>query len=274
MEERGFRFSFSEEEIHRLVLGVQSTFAQERGELLAIESLTSIVARVLLSELDSKKETLYESFTLPDGHCFREVKLLLERSAITAESESAHQEFEEQLELFEDEPNDLNGRRVYSAKKYAAMIEYISHAGKNIFQTNLNKLLFYSDFWFFYLRNVGISGAIYRKLPFGPVFDGYKNLLTDLERRRQIRPIHLEVNGKRALIIRSKKTYDPSKSILSKEERKMIDWTLEQLGDLPSKEISDRSHEENAYKNTRKGYPISYNFAKMLNLLPPRDLLD
>jgi hypothetical protein len=68
----------------------------------------------------------------------------------------------------------------FSPAKLAAMIEYLLRKGQYVYRTSLNKLLFYSDLSFFYLRGVGISGAVYNNRTFGPVTDAAERILNKL----------------------------------------------------------------------------------------------
>jgi uncharacterized phage-associated protein len=48
---------------------------------------------------------------------------------------------------------------------------------------------------------------------------------------------------------------------LDAKDERVLDWVLETYGDLSTAEISDLSHEEMAYKNTRTGELIAYRYA-------------
>jgi hypothetical protein len=65
----------------------------------------------------------------------------------------------------------FTGRRPFNAEKLGAMVAYLVRQGHDIYKTNLNKLLFYSDMTAYFLRGEGMSGATYVNMPFGPVPD-------------------------------------------------------------------------------------------------------
>ncbi len=72
----------------------------------------------------------------------------------------------------------------------------------------------------------------------------------------------------------SEKVYDPVQSILTDNEKRVLDWVVGKLGDLTANEISEISREVSAYKSTPKGAPISYAFAETFKMLPPGRILN
>jgi uncharacterized phage-associated protein len=148
------------------------------------------------------------------------------------------------------------------------MMEYLTGKGHYVYKTSLNKLLFYSDLSFFYLRNHGISGAIYYNRPYGPVADSAEPILSELIREEKVKVIprtrSLEAGAGAA----------ESVDILTDEERRVLDWVADTYGDMSASAISDLSHREMAYKYTDPNEPIAYAYAKFLKHLPARDLLD
>jgi hypothetical protein len=254
-----------------IVRDIQRTFKTEKDldceEGILIESLEEWFE----TDLDRRIEDMGEIFTSPGRKEFDQLGEILKWKIQHAKR---MRESEVQLALFDNEEDAYNGFRTFSAARLGAMIEYIAFKGQKIFQTNLNKLLFYSDFVFYNLTRKGISGAIYVKLEFGPVPDGYRNVLSGLKKKRRVIISEVKSRRKNALIIRAMKTYNPENSVLSKNEIKVMDWVLTRYGALSSEEISHLSHEEKAYTNTRMTQPIAYEFAKFLKYPPPPSLLD
>jgi hypothetical protein len=158
----------------------------------------------------------------------------------------------------------FTGHRVFSFEKLAAMTAYIARHGRNVYKTKLNKLLFYCDFVNYHLNGVSISGARYVHLPFGPVPDRYEQTLKNLEMIGT-----LQISKGRGFELISAGD-DPLPDTLSQQERATIDWVLERFGSMSASEISEYSHRERAYKDTRPGECIAYEYAKFFQSLPER----
>lgn len=163
------------------------------------------------------------------------------------------------------------GNRVFSADRLAAMMGYLAGKGIELYKTKLNKLLFYADFTGFYLTGRGLSGAQYVNLPYGPVPDRFEEMID-----------HAATSG--AIVSEGVLDKDPSVraikpgtemlDVLDDADRRVLDWVVENYGSLSTNAITDLSHDEKAYKNTRGGERIAYAYAQFLQTLPPKDLLD
>lgn len=163
------------------------------------------------------------------------------------------------------EQSVFSGQRAYSAEKLGAMMEYILSKGRTVYKTNLNKLLFYSDLTAFYLRGAGMSGSVYLNRPYGPVADPAAEVLDDLIR-----------TGRVTIAERTKHfvTKGGSIELLDEDEIKVIDWVLETYGEMGAGQISELSHTERAYKDTKANEPIAYAYAQFLRYLPEKTILD
>lgn len=276
MTQHAFLQGVASIDIDRLVADTDAFLRTERNESYPRDILERAISRVVDERLEGYIADLPQMLTNPRSAEFHELERILAEPFLTSERVATVAESVEETEaaLITNEPGMLTGKRRYSPERFAAMIEFIAHKGRNIFQTNLNKLLFYSDFWFFYLQGFSISGAVYKKLPFGPVFEGCRPMLDELERKHRIRPTRMMVKGKEAKILKTSENYKPSTGILTEEEKRMLDWTIEKLGHMTSEEISEFSHMEMAWKSLKIGEPISYQYAKFFKLLPPKDLLE
>lgn len=163
----------------------------------------------------------------------------------------------------------FTGARAFSPDKLGAMIEYIAAKGRDIYKTNLNKLLFYGDMTAYYLHGRGISGATYVNLPYGPVPDTVETVIDDLTEASRIRRVDVPGRGVNAQMIKpSESAVDHSS--LSRDEIEVLDWVLDTYGNMSPTEISDLSHSEKAYKFTRPQEPIAYEYAKFFQKLPPK----
>ena len=163
----------------------------------------------------------------------------------------------------------FTGARPYSPEKLGAMIEYISRKGRDIYKTNLNKLLFYSDLTFYYLYGRGISGATYVNLPYGPVPENVEPVINDLASNNRIRKVPAPDRGSNAEMIKPAETA-AARVELDPEEMELLDWVLNTYGDMTPTQISDVSHAEKAYRFTRPQEPIAYEYAKFFERLPEK----
>jgi uncharacterized phage-associated protein len=55
---------------------------------------------------------------------------------------------------------------------------------------------------------------------------------------------------------------------ITENERTTLDWVLKNFGNLSANEISELSHNEKAYRFTRPGEEIAYEYAKFFEKLP------
>jgi hypothetical protein len=151
----------------------------------------------------------------------------------------------------------------FSFDKFAALVKYfLRRPNKTLSKTKLNKLAFYSDFLNFKRTGKSITGSEYRHLPFGPVVDDYESLIE-----------RLEVGG--YIQLSSRKTSFGEKQMLMDGTHQAIELgfseseTLEEVellfGDLTAAEISEVSHREIAYRQTKEGELINYQFANLMN---------
>ena len=160
------------------------------------------------------------------------------------------------------EADMFTGGLSFSFEKLASMTSYIASRGDNISRTKLNKLLFYSDFVNYYLHGRSISGSRYLHMNFGPVAEYYRETLETLaeDNRLQIS----RTSGHDALLAESGEALE----VLTLFEIATLDWVLKNFGSMTAHEISEFSHEEKAFRFTRQGEFIPYEFAKYLKERP------
>ena len=163
----------------------------------------------------------------------------------------------------------FSGKRGFDASKLGAMVAYLVEKGHDIYKTNLNKLLFYSDMTAYFLRGEGISGATYVNMPFGPVPDHVEAVIDALVTNGTLTRRDVPEIGKNA--VRFEMGYEGVDSELSEDDRRVLDWVLTTYGDMGAGELSELSHRERAYKDTRPLEPIAYEYAKFLRRLPSKD---
>ncbi len=260
MKNNDLVFDLSARSIDKVVGDVDRFLRDERGLEIPPNRIREAMADVLYRKFDLIAEDLREIFTSPHREEVHELEKVLRRSVSVSEKADAWQPVQHAAPI----AAIFSGNRAFSAEKMGAMIEYILGKSRSIYKTNLNKLLFYADLTAFYLRGAGMSGAVYLNRPYGPVADPTADVLDDLIEKGRVsvadKTKHLVAEG-------------DALTSLSGEEMKVLDWVIDTYGDLGAREISDMSHEERAYKDTRPNEPIAYAYAKFFNKLPPEQFL-
>jgi hypothetical protein len=106
--------------------------------------------------------------------------------------------------------------------------------------TKLNKLLWWADTWAFGVRRRPITGAVYKRLPQGPVPDGIDDLREEMRARGDIAISPLEHYGRvrhRVVALRR-----PDLSAFSGEEIAIVDAVLADHKRLNATNVSKKSH--------------------------------
>ncbi len=245
-------------DLDRAAVAVQEFQLSENGVSYRKEQVESAISRWLALRIDRMADDLDDVLTTPSLPEFREFNQILVAEAAEAHSPMV-QEDPSAVEQA-TEADVFSGRRAYSPERLAAMIRYFAAHGKEMYRTKLNKLLFYADLRFYTQNGVGISGATYVNLPYGPVADGVTTLFDDLVAAGEVSIIE-EIEGSGRFAADADAV---DLGPLSSDEIRELYAVLERYGDLTTKEIVDLSHEEMAYKYTRPGEPIAYEYGKFL----------
>jgi transcriptional regulator with XRE-family HTH domain len=133
-------------------------------------------------------------------------------------------------------------------------------AGKpNIGETVLYKLLYFSDFNHYELYEEHMTGATYRKLPYGPVPQQLDAIIGQMIRDKQLRRVKVQYHGY------PQTRYLPlTKADLRQikaSEKEVIDRVIAQMSDWSASAISEYSHRDMPWLATREGEEINYELA-------------
>jgi transcriptional regulator with XRE-family HTH domain len=149
-----------------------------------------------------------------------------------------------------------------NVNKFKNVLLYILErcAGKpNVGETVLYKLLYFSDFNYYELYEEHLTGANYRKLPYGPVPQKLDAIINEMMESGLIKRIKTEYYDK----IQTR--YIPlSKANLTElkaSEKEVIDKVIEQMSDWSATAISDYSHKDLPWEVTDEGKEIHYELA-------------
>ena len=263
METDTINLSISKKALDDSAKKIGDFYLQETGVKYPLPFIRESIHTWIELHLDSVAESIEELLTtpnLPEAQEFRRQLDLAIAAAPSIAAESVPTSVPTAAEA-----SIFNGNRQLSVEKLGAMAAYISSKGASIYKTQLNKLLFYSDFVNYYLHGRSISGMTYVHLPYGPVPDNYEHHLKALSESGAIEI----VKGQTFELIRNGS--EAGIESLDVDETKTLDWVLENFGRLSASEISNFSHREKAYRFTRPGEPIAYEYAKFFEKLPIKD---
>jgi transcriptional regulator with XRE-family HTH domain len=144
--------------------------------------------------------------------------------------------------------------------KFKNVLLYILEncAGKpNVGETVLNKLLYFCDFNYYELYEEHLTGARYKKLPYGPVPRQLDDMINQMIAQGQLKRVKTDYHGF------SQTRYLPLEKAdltrLSAAEKTVIDDVIRQMSDWNANKISDYSHGDKPWKATTEGDYISYN---------------
>ena len=159
--------------------------------------------------------------------------------------------------------DELMSGSLYNIPKYKQMIisllrMNISKDGK-ITKTKLAKLLYLSDFAWFYNKMESMSGIQYRKIAFGPVPDAFFRVIDELEESGKIIIDRKSSGGKDMLLISESESNKNEKiETISKDEEKLMKDIVKNWKDKKTSEIVNFTHNQLPYKLCRENELIPY----------------
>lgn len=146
--------------------------------------------------------------------------------------------------------------------KFKNVLLYILErcAGKpNVGETVLYKLLYFADFNYYELYEEHLTGAKYRKLPFGPVPQKLDTIIGQMIKGGQLQRVKTEYHGF------TQTRYLPLEKAnlteLLASETEVIDQVIDQMGDWSALSISNYSHGDKPWKASQDGDEINYELA-------------
>ncbi len=130
-------------------------------------------------------------------------------------------------------------------------------AGKpNFGETVLYKLLYFSDFNYYELYEEHLTGASYRKLPFGPVPHNLDTIINQMIGHGQLQRVRTEYHGlpqTRYLPLEKANLTE-----LKASEKEVIDRVIEQISDWSATAISNYAHKDMPWLASHEGEDINY----------------
>jgi transcriptional regulator with XRE-family HTH domain len=146
--------------------------------------------------------------------------------------------------------------------KFKNVILYILErcAGKpNIGETVLYKLLYFSDFNYYERYEEHLTGAKYRKLPYGPVPQKLDTIILQMLDQNQLQRVKSDYHGYQQT--RYLPLVKANLTLLKASEKEVIDRVIEQMSDWSAAAISNYSHKDMPWQATKDGEEIDYELA-------------
>ena len=143
--------------------------------------------------------------------------------------------------------------------KFKNVLLYILEncAGKpNVGETLLYKLLYFSDFNYYELHEEHLSGATYRKLPYGPVPKNLDTIIKTMIEEGELKRIKTEYHNYPQTRYIPLRKADLTK--LRASEKEVIDKVIDQFSDWSARAISDYSHKDIPWMASKDGKEINY----------------
>lgn len=133
-------------------------------------------------------------------------------------------------------------------------------AGKpNVGETVLYKLLYFCDFNYYEKYETHLTGAQYRKLPYGPVPQKLDSILFQMITNGDLQRIKTEYHGYPQTRYLPLKKADLTQ--MNAAEKETIDQVIEQFSDWSAAAISEYSHRDMPWKASEEGEILDYELA-------------
>jgi len=168
----------------------------------------------------------------------------------------------EKTEVKKEESNIRVSVPELQVEKFKNVLLYLLEccAGKpNVGETVLNKLLYFCDFNYYEIYEEHLTGARYKKLPYGPVPQSLDSIINQMITDNQLQRIKTEYHG--FTQTRYLPLIKPDLTKLSAAEKTVIDDVIQQMSDWNANQISEYSHKDMPWLATEDGGNIGYNLA-------------
>ena len=156
--------------------------------------------------------------------------------------------------------SSLNGYAPQSYSRLKNIILFFIDRFGSVFNTKMNKLLFYADFLSYKLYGIGMSGLTYQAIQYGPVprqWDNVYAAISDVYSEIEAFP-----SGCSGVKLCSE--IQPDLSSFKKEELDILNAVYQKFRNATANDISEMSHKEDAwikYVNTKKSIDYSEAFS-------------
>lgn len=146
--------------------------------------------------------------------------------------------------LFRSDRGLRNGFAPQSTLRLKNLLLYVLGKMGEVFQTKMNKVLFYIDFLSYRERGMAISGLAYNALDYGPVPQRWDRVYSAFD---EVIPLPRLVHDQESIALTTNDVADMS--CFSGQELAVIDYVCGKMKDLSAHDISELSHREPAWQN-------------------------
>ena len=146
--------------------------------------------------------------------------------------------------LFRSDRGLRNGFAPQSTLRLKNLLLYVLGKMGEVFQTKMNKVLFYIDFLSYRERGMAISGLAYNAIDFGPVPQRWDRVYSAFD---EIIPQPRLVHDQERFALTTNDVADMS--CFTGQEIAVIDYVCCKMKDLSAHDISELSHREPAWQN-------------------------
>lgn len=194
--------------------------------------------------------TAYEKYRSKISKAYEEKQDDYLKKSIYAE----YVKYQDNLEYF--------GNTHLNFEKIVEVIRYFANSNKmhNLYKVKLMKLLWYADFLSYKKNNCSITGMIYKAMPMGAVPVAHKSIIN--LKGIIYEEVEFENGTGYKFIPCDNKEYNS----LTKEDVRILDMIIEIFGKATKEQIVQKMHNEMAYKITKVGEILSYEYAKDIEL--------
>lgn len=166
--------------------------------------------------------------------------------------------------IFGKTKGNFEGYTYQSLGKLKNTILFFINKLDKVFQTKMNKLLFYSDFLSYKRYGHGLTGLSYFAHNFGPVplhWDKVFSLIEDINK-----DVINCGNGNEGYILTSNISYDENE--FSEQEIDVLNAVIDRFDSCTPSQISEISHQEDGWKDNINTYSmIDYSYAFKLKAI-------
>ena len=136
-----------------------------------------------------------------------------------------------------------NGFAPQSTVRLKNLLLYIIEQMGEVFQTKMNKVLFYIDFLSYRENGMAISGLAYNAIDFGPVPQRWDRVYSAFD---EVVPLPKLVRDQESTALTA--SVEPDIACFTEQERAIIDTVCAKMKDLSAQDISELSHNEPAWQ--------------------------
>lgn len=179
-----------------------------------------------------------------------------------SEDFSTSQDIEDKEERKAKKVEERISEPTLQVNKFKNVLLYILErcAGKpNVGETVLYKLLYFSDFNYYELYEEHLTGAEYRKLPYGPVPQKLDTIIAQMIEKGQLQRVKTEYHGYPQTRYLPLEKADLTE--LRASEKDVIDRVIDQMSDWSAVAISNYSHKDMPWLASKDGEEINYELA-------------